>query len=71
MSELIRLATQPSSREELIALYEGGAADAERWARKEEARDFGTTTEERRANFVEALREGQYEMGRTRTDDLR
>ena len=71
MSELIRLATQPSSREELIALYEGGAADAERWARKEEARDFGTTTEERRGNFVEALREGQYEMGRTRTDDLR
>lgn len=35
MSKLIRMATQASSSKELVALYESGLADAEKWALKE------------------------------------
>eukprot|EP00978_Attheya_sp_CCMP212_P016033 scaffold41696_cov53-Attheya_sp.AAC.4 len=38
MANLLRLATQVSSREELTAVYEAGWADAERWCRQEEGR---------------------------------
>jgi hypothetical protein len=37
MSTLFRLATQASSRAELIALYESGWADAERWCRAQQS----------------------------------
>lgn len=48
MSNLFRLATQPSSREELTELFEKGLADGERWAVEEEQRTFGLTAAERR-----------------------
>jgi hypothetical protein len=39
MSELFRYATQPSSRDELEALYERGWEDAERWSYEEDLRE--------------------------------
>jgi hypothetical protein len=36
---LLRLATQPSSAEEMASLYEEGFCDAEKWCRAEEIRD--------------------------------
>jgi len=35
-AEIFRIATQPSSREELTALFERGYRDAERWCRRED-----------------------------------
>ena len=55
MGELLRLATQPSSREELTALYESGIQDAERWIVEEEARGWGLNTKERRENYARAV----------------
>ena len=55
MGELLRLATQPSSREELTALYESGIQDAERWVVEEEARGWGLNTKERRENYARAV----------------
>ena len=55
MGELLRLATQPSSREELTALYENGIQDAERWIAEEEKRGWGLNTKERRENWARAI----------------
>lgn len=35
MSNLLRLATQASSREELVAVYESGWSDAEKWCKRQ------------------------------------
>lgn len=51
MSNLLRLATQASTRKELTDLYEKGLEDGERWALEEEQRDFGLLTKERRNRF--------------------
>jgi len=48
MTELFRLATQSSSREELTNLYEQGWADAERWFVNEERYERERIAEERR-----------------------
>ena len=55
MGELLRLATQPTSRKELTALYESGIQDAERWIAQEEARGWGLNTKERRENYAQAV----------------
>ena len=55
MGNLLRLATQASSREELTALYEKGIQDAERWIREEEAREWGFNTKERREKYIKAI----------------
>mmetsp|Transcript_21269 Transcript_21269/g.43601 ORF Transcript_21269/g.43601 Transcript_21269/m.43601 type:complete len:356 (-) Transcript_21269:1916-2983(-) len=55
MGNLLRLATQASSREELSELYERGLEDAERWVREEEARGWGLNTKERRENYARAV----------------
>ena len=55
MGELLRLATQPTSREELTALYESGIQDAERWIAQEEARGWGLNTKQRRENYARAV----------------
>ena len=39
MSELLRCATQPSTREEIMRLYEKGWADAEKWSYEEDLRE--------------------------------
>jgi hypothetical protein len=39
MSELFRYATQPSTREEIMELYEKGWADAEKWSYQEDLRE--------------------------------
>ena len=38
-SELLRCATQPSTREEIMRLYEKGWADAEKWSYEEDLRE--------------------------------
>jgi len=48
MGELLRLATQSSSREELTNLYEQGLADGERWCVNEERLERERVKEERR-----------------------
>lgn len=59
MGNLLRLATQASSREELTDLYEKGMEDAERWIREEEARGWGLNTKERRENYAKAVGGGR------------
>lgn len=58
MGNLLRLATQASSREELTELYEKGMEDAERWIAEEERRGWGINTNERRANYARAVSKG-------------
>lgn len=55
MGNLLRLATQASSREELTELYEKGMEDAERWIREEESRGWGLNNKERRENYARAV----------------
>ena len=63
MSELFRYATQPSTREELVALYEKGWADAEKWSHEEDLRErelAGEWLKERRLKeeVEDAIRRG-------------
>ena len=62
MGELLRLATQPTSREELTALYESGIQDGERWIAQEEARGWGLNTKQRRENYARAVSGGAVDL---------
>eukprot|EP00566_Odontella_aurita_P018293 CAMPEP_0113588406 /NCGR_PEP_ID=MMETSP0015_2-20120614/35495_1 /TAXON_ID=2838 /ORGANISM="Odontella" /LENGTH=327 /DNA_ID=CAMNT_0000494271 /DNA_START=50 /DNA_END=1033 /DNA_ORIENTATION=- /assembly_acc=CAM_ASM_000160 len=48
MSNILKLATQASSRKELTDLYEKGLEDGERWATEEEQRDVDSMLDRRR-----------------------
>ena len=65
--DLLRYATQPSSREELKGLYELGWADAEKWSREEDLREKHLADEwlkERRkdAELEDAIKTGELEL---------
>lgn len=63
MRELLRYATQPSSRKELEGLYEQGWADAEKWSYEDELREKEVVEEwlkdkRQEAEVEEAIRRG-------------